>query len=157
MKSLFFPWHFSCMKKIGCVLQKEIEVIHLKVFVPKWFLAVQNSSIGDLVTQSLTHWLTVLYWLTYKERPKRLMTFETFDWSDEETWTDQKKTMIGTKTKTKTMTETNTFREHLQRAILDTFDLWDIWSEWWRDMNWPKKDNNKDNYKDKDNDRDKYI
>ena len=60
-----------------------------------FFLAVQNSSIGDLVTHwltdSLTRWLRVLYWLTYKERPKRLVTFETFDWSDEETCTDQKK------------------------------------------------------------------
>ena len=38
------------------------------------------------------------------------------------------------KTKTKTVTMTNTFREHLQRAILETCDLWDIWSEWWGDM-----------------------
>ena len=52
---------------------------------------------------------------------------------------------------------TNTFREHLQRVILETFDLWDIWSERWEDMTWPKKDNDKDNYKDKDNDKDKYI
>ena len=37
------------------------------------------------------------------------------------------------------MTNTNTFREHLQRAILDTCDLWDIWSEWWGYMTWPKK------------------
>ena len=29
---------------------------------------------------------------------------------------------------------TNTFREHLQRAILETCDLWDILSEWWGDM-----------------------
>ena len=28
------------------------------------------------------------------------------------------------------MTETNTFRELHQRAILETCDLWDIWSEW---------------------------
>ena len=27
-----------------------------------WFLAVQNSSIGDLVTDSLTHWVT--HWVT---------------------------------------------------------------------------------------------
>ena len=33
------------------------------------FLAVQNSSIGDLVTHSLTDSLTVLLLLTYKERP----------------------------------------------------------------------------------------
>ena len=37
-------------------------------------------------------------------------------------WT-AKKTMTKTKTKTKTMTKTNTFREHLQRAILETCDL----------------------------------
>ena len=48
-------------------------------------LAVQNSSIGDLVTHSLTHSLTVLLLLTYSERPQRLVTFETFDQSDEET------------------------------------------------------------------------
>ena len=42
----------------------------------------------------------------------------------------QKKTMTNTmtkkKTKTKTMTKTNTFREHIQRAIIETCDLWDI-------------------------------
>ena len=37
------------------------------------------------------------------------------------------------------MTKTNTFREHLQGAILETCDLWDIWSEWWGDMTWPTK------------------
>ena len=26
--------------------------------------------------------------------------------------------------------KTNTFREHLQGAILENCDLWDIWSEW---------------------------
>ena len=51
------------------------------------------------------------------------MTFETFDQSDEETWPDPKKTMTKTNTKTKTMKKTNTFREHLQRAIPETFDL----------------------------------
>ena len=34
-----------------------------------------------------------------------------------------KKTMIKTNTKTKTMTKTNIFREHLQRATLETGDL----------------------------------
>ena len=34
---------------------------------------------------------------------------------------------------------TNTFREHPQRAILETCDLWDIWSEWWGYMTWPTK------------------
>ena len=34
---------------------------------------------------------------------------------------------------------TNTFREHLQRAIFETFDLWDIWSGRWENMTWPAK------------------
>ena len=37
------------------------------------------------------------------------------------------------------MAKTNTFREHLQGAILETCDLWDTWSEWWGDRTWPKK------------------
>ena len=37
------------------------------------------------------------------------------------------------------MTKTNTFREHLQRATLETCDLWDIWSEWWGGMTWQTK------------------
>ena len=57
----------------------------------------------------------------------------------------------------KTMTKTNAFRELHQRAILETYDILDIWSEWWGDMDWPKKYNYKDKYKDKDNDKDKYI
>ena len=44
-----------------------------------------------------------------------------------------------TNKKTTTKTLTDTFREHLQRAIFDTFDLWDIWSEWWGNMTWPTK------------------
>ena len=60
------------------------------------------------------------------------MTFDTFDQSDKATWPDQKTTM--TKTNTKTITKTNTFREHLQRAILETCDLWDIWLKRWGDM-----------------------
>jgi len=50
-----------------------------------------------------------------------------------------KKTMTNTNTWTMTMTKTNTFWEHLQRATLETCDLWDIWSEWWGDMTWPTK------------------
>ena len=29
--------------------------------------------------------------------------------------------------------------EHPKGASLETCDLWDIWSEWWEDMTWPKK------------------
>ena len=51
------------------------------------------------------------------------MTFETFDQSDEMTLQDQKNTMTKTMTKTKIMIKTNTFRELLQRAILEICDL----------------------------------
>ena len=54
-------------------------------------------------------------------------------------------------TKTKTMTKTNTCRELLQRVIPETCDLWDIWSEWWGDNTWPKKDNDKDKDNEKTN------
>ena len=54
----------------------------------------------------------------------KFATFETYDQSDYETCPDQKNIMTKTNTKTKTMT--NTFREHIQRAIIETCDLWDI-------------------------------
>ena len=81
---------------------------------------------------------------TFKERSQRLVTFDPFDQSDEETWPDQKKTMTKTKTKTMTkkMTKTNIFREHRQSVILETCDLWDIWSGLWGDMTWPWPDHN---------------
>ena len=41
------------------------------------------------MTLSLTNSVTVLLLLTYKERPKRLVNFETLYQSDEETWPDQ--------------------------------------------------------------------
>ena len=48
-------------------------------------------------------------------------------------------TKTPTKTNTMTKTMTKTFRTHLHRAILETFYLWDIWSEWCGNMTWPKK------------------
>ena len=75
----------------------------------------------------------------------RLVSFETFDQSDEETWLDQNKL---SKTNTKTMTiqmhfetKTNAFWEHLLSSNgrpRDSCDLWDIWSEWSEDMTWTK-------------------
>ena len=38
---------------------------------------------------------------------------------------------------TNTITKTNTIKKHFQRAIQETCDLWDIWSEWWGHMTWP--------------------
>ena len=52
-------------------------------------------------------------------------TFETFDQSDEGTWPNQKKANEKDKYKDKDMTKTITFREHLQRAIPVTCDIWD--------------------------------
>ena len=51
------------------------------------FLAVQNSSIGDLVTDSLTDSLSHSRTFTFdiKEQPERLVTFQTFHQRDEET------------------------------------------------------------------------
>ena len=40
----------------------------MMMMISSWFLAVQNSSLGDLVTDSLTHSLTRLLLLRYKER-----------------------------------------------------------------------------------------
>ena len=65
--------------------------------------------------------------------------------SDVKTWPNQQKIM----------TMKNTFREHLQRAIFENFDLWDIVQsdeKLWSDQ---QKDNNKD--EDKYNDDNKYI
>ena len=56
-----------------------------------------------------------------------------------------------------TMTKTNTFREHLQGAILETCDLWDNWSEWPGQQKYNDNDKDKDKDKDKDNGKDKYI
>jgi len=50
-----------------------------------------------------------------------------------------KKTITKTKTMTMTKTMTKTFRECPQRAILETYDLWDIRSEKWGDMTWLTK------------------
>ena len=65
--------------------------------------------------------------------------------------------LVMTNTNTKTITKTNTFRELHQRAILDPCDLWDISSELWGDMTWPKKYNDNDKYKYKDNYKDNDI
>ena len=55
---------------------------------------------------------------------------------------------------TNSLTESLTFTFAIQRAILETCDLWDICSEWWEDMTWPKKiDKDKDNDNDKDKDK----
>ena len=78
----------------------------------------------------------------FKERPQSLVTFETFDQSDEEIWPDQKNRQMKTtniNTKTTIMTKTYTFRDHLHGAILETCDLCNIRSEWWGDMNWPRE------------------
>ena len=50
-----------------------------------------------------------------------------------------KKTNIKKKDKDNKKTKKKTCREHLQRAILETCDLCDIWSEWWGHMIQPTK------------------
>ena len=106
-----------------------------------YFQLSTDSFIGDFVTDSLTE----------PRDPRDLWRLRHLIRVMRRHDRTKKKTM----TTTKTMTKTNTFREHLQWVILETCDLWDIWSEWWGDMTQPKKNNDKD--KDKDNDKDKYI
>ena len=67
------------------------------------------------------------------------MTFETFDQSDEETWHDQQKY----KNKNRDKEKDNAWQwqiplenTSIQRAILETCDLRDIWSKKWGDMIW---------------------
>ena len=96
------------------------------------FLAVQNSSIGDLVT----NWLTDSQDFTNchsKSDPGDLWplrhlfrVMRRHNMTKKLTKTNTKtKTMTMTMTKTMTMTETKTFWEHLLRAILETCDIWD--------------------------------
>ena len=81
-------------------------------------LAIQNSSIGDLVPCLLGRLGTTNNHslLNNTEWPQRLATFESFDQSHQETWHDPPK-MTMPKTKINKLTMTNTFREHLQRLI----------------------------------------
>ena len=39
---------------------------------------------------------------------------------------------------TDSLTKVRTLLIDIQRATLETCDLWDIWSKWWGDMTWPK-------------------
>ena len=159
--------------------QPSSQIIRLKLPVPVlWcFLAVQNSSIGDIVTHSVTDWLTHFYFwhttsnkilnpreknvffscpeqlnrthcLSVRRAPLTIRAFTTLQSDPRDLWPlghlirvmrrhdlTQKKTV----TKTNTKTKTNIFREHIQRAILETWDLWDIWLEWLGHMTRPKK------------------
>ena len=94
------------------------EICHISVFknIYAVFSCPADSSIGDLVTHSLTEWVREFFKNTTTEWPWRLVTLEIFDQGDEETWPDQKNTITKTNTKTNTMTKTNTFRELHQRA-----------------------------------------
>ena len=55
-----------------------------------------------------------------------------YDHSDDGTWPDHKKDIDKEKDKDN--------KKDLQRAIQETCDFWDIWSEWWWDMARPKKE-----------------
>ena len=81
---------------------------------------------------SLTHWVT--HWLlllTLQSDPRDLRPLRHLI-------RVMKRHDMTKKKWTKTNTKTKTFWEHLLRAILETCDLWDICSEWWEDMTWPK-------------------
>ena len=72
------------------------------------------------------------------------MTFETFDQSDEETWFDQQKNKqddkdkYNDKDKEKDKDKDKYISEHLQRAILETCDLFFLQLRTWiHDLTWP--------------------
>ena len=86
----------------------------------------------------------------------RLLTFETFDQSDEKTWPDQQKDNGEDKYKRQRQWQIhleNTFKE--QSLILLTFETFDQGDE----KTWPdqQKDNDEDKHNDNDKDNDKYI
>ena len=74
---------------------------------------------------SLSHSLNklTLLFFTYKEQSKRHLIRAM-----------RRHDLTNTMTVSKTKAMTKTFREHLQGAILETCDLWDICSEWWGDL-----------------------
>ena len=74
---------FLQVDKWSCVICKlQIYLYFPFIFTNTLFLAVQNSSIGDLVTDSLTKGT---YTFDIQRATLRPVTFETFDQSDEET------------------------------------------------------------------------
>ena len=81
-------------------------------------LTIMSPGNGHSHSQEGEYYIITNYKLyTSKERSLRLVTFETFDQSDEKTWPDQQKTTR----KTKTMMMTNAFREQPQRGIFEYF------------------------------------
>ena len=98
------------------------------------FLVVQNSSIGDLVTDSVTQSITFDFDIT-----EWLVTFETFDQSDEKRWPDQK---IPTYQNTYPLTYLATYlcssiREHPKGAIMGICDNWDTdYNIYWQLRTW---------------------
>ena len=86
---LWQEWHMAKTAPPPlCGKNHNIPVFLKDCFPYFWFLAVHNSSKGDLVPLSGTTNNQSLHNTT--EWPLRLVTFETFDRSDEKTWPDQK-------------------------------------------------------------------
>ena len=105
-----------------------------------FFLAVQNSSICDLVAHWLTDSLSDILILTLQSGSRDLWPLRhlirVMRWHDQ----TNKSTYPHTYLSTYLPTYLSTYlREHPQGAILETCDLYDIWSEWWGDLTWPKK------------------
>ena len=92
---------------------------------------------------------------TFKEQSLTLLTFETFDQSDEKTWPDQQKDNDEDKYKRQRQWQIhleNTFKEQSLRLLtFETFDQGD-------EKTWPdqQKDNDEDKHYDNDKDNDKY-
>ena len=105
-------------------------------------LAFSLWCLAALAAQGLPWILTVLsYWLLWIQS---LPAFQTkrkpckTDGGNEKTWTDQQKDNDKDKYKDKYYVNVNDikFREHIQRAIFETFDHLDMCLEWWEKMTW---------------------
>ena len=140
--------------KMLCPLTHTRKSINQSIFI----FSCPSSSRPTLVTHLLTNCFVIVLDSKPSSLPDQTPTSQ--NWCDgglEKIWPNQKKDndKENIRTKAKTMKMTNTFWEHLQRAISETFDLWDISSEWWENMTWPTKRQWQN--KDKDNNNDKYI
>ena len=102
---------------------------------PRPYGKIPVEHLKSLRGASLTHSYTLLKNATI-QHSERLVTLETCDESDEKTWPDQQKDNDRHKDKDKDKNNDNDIKEQPLRVIIETFDLWDNWSEWLEDMSW---------------------
>ena len=90
------------------------------------------------LTHSLTHSLRVLLLLTLQSDPRDLRRLRHLIRVMKRHDLTEKRPTYNIPTQYPPTYICTSIREHPKGAILETCDLWDIWSEWWEDMTWPK-------------------